>query len=148
MAGLLAFLVIFVGAPLTELYLLIEVGSRIGALPTVALCLLTAALGGVLVRWQGIGVMMRLRETMARREVPAIEMLEGAAVLVAGVLLMLPGFVSDTLGLLLLIPPLRRAAILFLLRRKGGPRVRADIHVYTRDRHSGRIIEVDHTTDE
>ena len=148
MAGLLAFLVIFVAAPLTELYLLIEVGSRIGALPTVALCLLTAALGGVLVRWQGIGVMMRLRETMARREVPAIEMLEGAAVLVAGVLLMLPGFVTDTLGLLLLIPPLRRAAVLFLLRRIGGPRVRTDIHVYTRDRHSGRIIEVDHTTDE
>ncbi len=148
MAGLLAFLLVFVGAPLTELYLLIEVGSRIGALPTVALCLLTAALGGVLVRWQGIGVMMRLRETMARHEVPAIEMLEGAAILLAGVLLMLPGFVTDTLGLLLLIPPLRQAAIYHLLRRKGGPHGRAEFHVYTRDRHSGRIIEVDHKTDE
>ena len=148
MIGLLIFLTIFIGAPLVELYLLIQVGSRIGALSTISLCLFTAALGGLLVRWQGLSVLMRVREALGREEVPALELLEGAAILIAGVLLMLPGFVTDTLGFLLLIPPLRQALILYFLRRRGVLKRPANIHVYTRDGQTYRVIEIERHSDD
>ena len=108
---MLWFLLLFVGAPLIELYFLIQVGSVIGALPTILLTILTAVVGGALVRFQGVGVLMRVRAMMEQGEVPALEVLDGAALLLAGFALLLPGFVTDAIGFLLLIPPLRRALI-------------------------------------
>jgi UPF0716 protein FxsA len=105
------FLLLFVGLPLIELYLLIEVGSVIGALPTIALSILTALIGGTLVRIQGFSVLMRVRDAMARNEVPALELLDGALLLMAGILLLLPGLVTDVVGFLLLVPVLRRLLI-------------------------------------
>lgn len=116
---LLIFLIIFVGAPLAELYVLIEVGSEIGALPTIALSVFTALLGGALVRLQGFAVIFRAQEMMARGEAPAIEMLEGAMLLVVGLALLLPGFITDAVGFLLLITPIRRAVIVWVLRSRG-----------------------------
>ena len=115
----LVFLVIFVAAPLVELYLLIEVGSEIGALPTIALSIFTAVLGGALVRLQGFAVLFRVQSAMARGEVPALELLEGAMLLVVGLALLLPGFITDAVGFLLLVPPIRRAVIMWYLRRRG-----------------------------
>ncbi|MCP5305398.1 MAG: FxsA family protein [Chromatiaceae bacterium] len=108
----LIFLFIFVAAPLIELYLLIEVGSEIGALPTILLSIFTAVLGGALVRMQGLAVLFRAQAQMANREVPAFELLEGVLLVLAGLMLLLPGFVTDTLGFLLLLPSLRRWLIL------------------------------------
>jgi UPF0716 protein FxsA len=105
------FLLLFVGVPLTELYLLIEVGSQIGALPTIGLSVLTALLGGALARIQGFSVLMRVRDAIARNQMPALEMLDGALLLVAGLALLLPGFFTDILGFLLLVPMLRRLLI-------------------------------------
>jgi len=116
---LLVFLVVFVGAPLVELYVLIEVGSEIGALPTIALSIFTALLGGLLVRLQGFSVLFRAQEQMARQEVPAIELLEGAMLLVVVLALLLPGCITDAVGFLLLITPVRRAVIIWLLRSGG-----------------------------
>ena len=116
---LLVFLVIFVGAPLIELYVLIEVGGEIGALPTIALSIFTALLGGLLVRLQGFSVLFRAQEQMAREEVPAIELLEGAMLLLVGLALLLPGFITDAIGFLLLITPIRRAVIIRVLRSRG-----------------------------
>jgi UPF0716 protein FxsA len=116
---LLVFLVIFVGAPLVELYVLIEVGGEIGALPTIALSVFTALLGGLLARLQGFSVLFRAQEQMAREELPAIELLEGAMLLVVGLALLLPGFITDAIGFLLLITPVRRAVIIRLLRSRG-----------------------------
>ncbi|MCB1790474.1 MAG: FxsA family protein [Gammaproteobacteria bacterium] len=116
---LLIFLTIFVGAPLIELYLLIEVGSVIGALPTIALSLFTAALGGWLVRMQGFAVLFRAQAAMAANEIPAIELVEGALLLLVGLALLLPGFVTDAVGFLLLIPPLRRWVIVRWLKSRG-----------------------------
>lgn len=107
------FLLLFIGLPLIEIYFLIKVGSVIGAIPTIAIGILTAILGTWLVRHQGFGVLMRVRESMARDEVPALELLDGALLLVAGLFLLLPGFLTDIAGFLLLIPPLRR----WLVRR-------------------------------
>ncbi len=107
-------------APLVELYLLIQVGSVIGALPTILLSIFTAVLGAGLVRMEGLSVLFRVQQTLARREVPALEMMEGAVLLVAGVLLFFPGFITDTVGFLLLVPQVRRWLILVLLRRGGA----------------------------
>ena len=104
---------LFIGLPLIEIYFLIKVGSVIGALPTVAISILTAILGTWLVRHQGFGVLMRVRDAIARDQVPALELLDGALILVAGLFLLLPGFLTDIVGFLLLVPPLRR----FLIRR-------------------------------
>lgn len=105
------FILILIGIPLIEIYFLIEVGSEIGALRTIGLSVLTALLGTTLVRHQGFGVLMRVREASDRGDVPALEMLDGALLLVAGLFLLLPGFFTDGAGFLLLIPPLRRLLI-------------------------------------
>lgn len=118
---------LFIVIPLLELYVLIEVGSWIGAAPTIALVVLTAVVGAVLLRWQGFGLLRRARAMLLAGELPAIEMLEGALIVVAGALLLVPGFVTDTVGFLLLVPWVRRGAILWFLSRRGligaaGPR--------------------------
>lgn len=109
----LLFLLLIIGLPLIEIYFLIEVGSEIGALPTIALTIFTALLGTWLVRVQGFGILARVRATMDRGEVPALEAMDGAMVLTAGLMLLLPGFLTDALGFLLLVPPLRA----WLIRR-------------------------------
>jgi len=111
------FLVIFVVVPLIELYFMLEVGEVFGAFNTVFLVVLTAVIGGVLVRQQGFSTMMRMRETAARGEPPALEMLESGVLLLCGIMLLLPGFITDALGFLLLIPPLRKAFVLWGLKR-------------------------------
>lgn len=119
MPGVLIFLLVFVGAPLVELYVLIEVGSDIGALPTILLSIFTAALGGWLVRHQGLSVLFRVQRMLDAGEMPAVELIEGALLLVTGLLLLLPGFITDGLGFLVLIPPVRRLLIVGFLRRRG-----------------------------
>ena len=119
---LLILLAVFVGAPLVELYVLIEVGGEIGAIPTIALSVFTAVLGGLLVRMQGLSVVLRVQQALGREELPAIELLEGAVLLATGVLLLLPGFITDALGFLLLIPALRRALVVNWLKRRGNLR--------------------------
>jgi len=109
----LAFLLV----PLAEIYVLIQVGGVIGALPTVALVVFTAVLGATLIRAQGLATVARIRSSLDRGEVPAVEILEGACLLVAGALLLTPGFVTDSVGFLLLLPVLRRSMILGLLDR-------------------------------
>jgi UPF0716 protein FxsA len=107
----LLFILLFIGLPLIEIYFLIQVGSEIGAFSTILLSILTAVIGAWLVRHQGFGILMRVREMLDRGEVPAIELMDGALILAAGLFLLLPGFLTDSLGFLLLIPPLRRSLI-------------------------------------
>ncbi len=118
---------LFLLVPLLEIYLLIKVGGIIGALPTVFMVVFTAVLGALLLRVQGFSTLARVRSTLERGGIPAVEMLEGAVLLVAGALLLTPGFFTDAIGFLCLIPSLRRAMIRRLLRNVvmkgfGGPR--------------------------
>jgi UPF0716 protein FxsA len=115
------FLLLFVGIPLVELYFLIQVGSEIGAVPTIGLSIVTALLGGGLVRLQGFSVLMRVRDAAERDQVPALELLDGALLLVAGLVLLLPGFFTDALGFLLLVPALRRSLIARFVRVVRDP---------------------------
>jgi len=119
MNPLLIFLLLFVGVPLTELYFLIKVGAQIGAFPTIFLTVFTALLGGWMVRLQGFSTLQRVREAMERGEMPAIEMLEGAILLICGVLLLLPGFITDVVGFIFLIPPVRRWLLTVGLQSSG-----------------------------
>jgi len=109
-------LLLFVLVPVVEIYFLIQVGGLIGALPTVLLVILTAVAGASLVRYQGLSTMGRLQATLARGEVPAVEMLEGMILLVGAVLLLTPGFVTDAVGFACLIPALRHALALRALK--------------------------------
>jgi len=94
----------FLLVPLVEIYVLIQVGSVIGALPTVILVVLTAVIGVGLLRSQGLRTWMRAQEQLARGLLPAVELLEGMLLMLAGAFLLTPGFVTDTLGFLLLVP--------------------------------------------
>ena len=114
---LLVLLVLFVAAPLAEIYVLISVGGEIGALNTIALCILTAVLGATLIRIQGMSTLLRIRAALDRGELPAVEMLEGAQLVIAGGLLLTPGFVTDSFGFVLLVPAVRHAIALHVVER-------------------------------
>jgi UPF0716 protein FxsA len=105
---------LFLIVPIIEIYLLIKVGSLIGGLPTVAALLLISLLGAYLVRSQGFRIINQVREELARGRLPAAQMLDGALVLIGGLLLMTPGFFTDFLGIFFLIPATRRLIKLWL----------------------------------
>lgn len=102
---------LFIAVPLLELYVLIEVGSDLGGFTTIALCLLTAAIGGILIRIQGIMTLLDARKRMAAGEIPANHGLHGLMLAAAGLFLFLPGFITDTLGFMLLVPAIRQFII-------------------------------------
>lgn len=104
----LLILLLLVGTPLVEIWAFIEIGGRIGTGPTIALVVLTAIVGTLLLRIQGLGVIERARADLARGEPPVAAVFDGASLLIAGLLLLTPGFFTDAVGGLLLIPPLRR----------------------------------------
>jgi UPF0716 protein FxsA len=104
----LILLLIIVGVPIIELILLIEVGGQIGALYTVGLVIVTAAIGVTLVRLQGLSAMARAQASLDENKLPVGEAVDGVFLLIAGGMLLFPGFISDTIGLLLLIPIVRR----------------------------------------
>jgi UPF0716 protein FxsA len=91
--------------------LLVTVGGVVGVGWTIFLVVLTAVIGASLVRSQGISTLARSQEILARGDLPAVELLEGVALLIAGALLLTPGFFTDGVGFLLLVPPLRRRLI-------------------------------------
>lgn len=99
--------ILFLIVPVIEIYLLIKVGSLIGAVPTVATLLLISLAGAWLVRHQGFRILGRIQAELSQGRLPAAEMLDGALVLVGGVLLLTPGFFTDFLGLFFLIPVTR-----------------------------------------
>ena len=94
--------------PLVELYVIVAVAGSIGILPTLALLVAISVTGSWLVRREGLGVYRRCRQMWAARQNPTDDLLDGLLVLAAGLMLLTPGFVTDALGLVLLVPPVRR----------------------------------------
>lgn len=107
------FFVLFLLFPLAELFVLIKVGSSIGALATILLLVLSGIAGVLLLRMAGFATAWRARERLARGELPEREMLQGLMMAIGGGLLFLPGFISDVLALIVLFPPTRN----FLFRQ-------------------------------
>lgn len=118
---------LLVAVPLIEIALFIELGGWLGLWPTLGVVVLTALVGALLLRAQGLATMGEIRGRLDRGEDPSGPLANGALILVAGVVLMTPGFFTDAVGLALLLPPVRAATIRVLARRlvtvvaKGGP---------------------------
>ncbi len=108
---------LFVGVPILEIWLFLLVGGRIGTINTILVIILTAAAGTQLVRQQGLAVLRRAQEATNQGRLPANELLDGVLILVAGVLLLTPGFFTDAVGFMLLIPPTRAVVRRMIMER-------------------------------
>jgi UPF0716 protein FxsA len=125
MMGAMAVLLflLFIGLPLLELFVIVEVAGALGILPTLALLVTVSLLGSWLVRREGLGVVRRARAMLDAGELPTGEVVDGVLLVFAGALLLTPGFVTDAVGLLLLIPPSRaltRRVLTGRFRRRIG----------------------------
>lgn len=107
----------FLAVPILEIYLLIQVGEVIGAGWTIMLVVLTAVIGVWLLRIQGLSTLTRAQQRLQENQLPAREILEGMALVVAGALLLTPGFFTDAIGFLLLLPPTRIALVSLVASR-------------------------------
>ncbi|MCB9721839.1 MAG: membrane protein FxsA [Candidatus Omnitrophica bacterium] len=129
-------LLLFTVVPAVELMILIEVGSHIGSLNTILLILLTGVLGASLARLQGFIVVRKIQTSLNGGNLPSGELLDGLMILVGGITLLTPGFVTDTLGFLLLIP-FTRNLIKGLVRHKMEDMLRKGQIVQFRGRGQG-----------
>ena len=109
--------ILFLVVPFVEIYLLVEIGARIGAPWTILLVVLTAIVGAWLVRVQGLATWRRFQVSLSRNELPATALVEGLWLLIAGALLLTPGFFTDAVGFACLIPPFRRTLIRYFVQR-------------------------------
>jgi UPF0716 protein FxsA len=134
---------IFLFVPLIEIYFLIQVGDVIGAGFTIFMVVLTALIGAALVRFQGLTTLARAQSEMLSNRMPALEVIEGALLLLAGALLLIPGFVSDALGFIILIPPLRQRLVQRFLKKRVMP---VDGQVYDGESREAdeRIIDIEY----
>ena len=113
------FFLLFIGLPALEIFLLIKIGGQVGALNTVALIFLTAIIGIYFAKLQGIQTLKSGMVNLYQNKIPVYEMMSGASIAIAALLLIIPGFFTDSVGFLLLIPFTRR--IFFKLAFKNKP---------------------------
>ncbi len=114
---LLKLFLAFTIIPIIEIYLLIEIGSMFGALTAVTLVILTGFLGAFLARMQGLQTLYRIQESLREGRMPSGELLDALLIVIAGLVLLTPGFLTDSVGFLLLIPATRNS-IKYWLRRQ------------------------------
>jgi UPF0716 protein FxsA len=100
---------LFLVVPFVEIFVLIQVGHVLGALPTVALLVAVSVVGAWLVKREGLHTLRRAQEQIRMGQVPGQELVDGVLILFAGVLLLTPGFLTDVLGVIILLPPVRTA---------------------------------------
>jgi UPF0716 protein FxsA len=113
---LLILLLVFIAVPIAEIYVIIQVGEAIGALPTIAILIADSVIGSWLLRSQGRAAWRRFNQAIAERRPPAREVVDGVLIVFGGALLIPPGFISDVFGLLLLLPPTRAIIRVLLVR--------------------------------
>jgi UPF0716 protein FxsA len=137
-----ALILIFIVVPLAELYVILKIGDIIGWAPTLALLVADSLLGSWLMRSQGRAVWRRFQETMQAGRIPHREVFDGVLVIFGGAFLITPGFITDVIGVVLLLPPTRSLVRRWLIRRggrmfgfsvatgrRGGPSARQDSDV-------------------
>ena len=136
----------FLLIPFFEIYVLLKMGGLIGAMPTVMLVVFTAVLGAWMLRQQGFATWQRLQAGLAQGQPPVLEMIEGPILLVGGALLLTPGFFTDILGFICLLPMTRKKLALYLIEKNlvmatGGPFQR-------RPSDHGNVIEGEYKKDD
>ncbi|MGH1464053.1 MAG: FxsA family protein [Cognatishimia sp.] len=144
----------FLAVPLIEIALFIQIGGVIGLMPTLAIVILTAIAGTWLVRTQGAMAMGNLRRSFSELNDPTEPLAHGAMILIAGALLLTPGFFTDAVGFALLMPPVRLAVMRYVRKRikvqsfsmgpqSGGPQSRAQGYDPRRDSTDSDVIDGD-----
>lgn len=108
---------LFIVVPLVELYVIIQVGQSIGALNVIGLLIVMSIAGGWLMKQQGLGVLRRVQDQLHDGQVPGREIVDGFLILFGGALMLTPGFLTDVLGIALLLPPFRAVVRAGLARR-------------------------------
>ena len=114
---LLKLFLAFTIIPIIEIYLLIEIGSMFGALTAVMLVILTGFLGAFLARMQGLQTLYRIQESLREGRMPSGDLLDALLIVIAGLVLLTPGFLTDSVGFLLLIPSTRNSIISWMQRQ-------------------------------
>ena len=114
-----SFLLLFIGIPALEVFLMIKIGGTIGALNTVSLIFLTAVIGVYFAKIEGIKTMRSGVMNLYQNKIPVYEMISGASIAIAALLLIIPGFFTDTIGFLLLIPFTRKILISFFVKNQN-----------------------------
>ena len=113
-------LMLFIAVPVAELYILIEVGKRIGSLTTIGIIILTGILGAYLVKSQGFIILKKIQNDLNEGIMPGDSLIQGAIILAGGILLLTPGFVTDIAGFIFLIPVSRNIVKKYLLKWLKG----------------------------
>jgi UPF0716 protein FxsA len=113
------FFFIFIGLPAVEIFLMIEIGGKLGAFNTISLIFLSAIIGVYLAKLQGIQTLRSGMVNLYQNKVPIYELMSGASIAIAALLLIIPGFFTDTVGFLLLIPFTRRILFYIALKKKS-----------------------------
>ncbi|MBA7551526.1 hypothetical protein ES705_44069 [subsurface metagenome] len=113
-------LILFVIVPVTELYILIEVGKKIGSLTTIGIIILTGIIGAYLVKGQGFMILKKIQNDLNEGIMPGDSLIQGAIILVGGIFLLTPGFVTDVIGFIFLIPVSRGVVKKYLLKWLKG----------------------------
>ena len=113
-------LILFVLVPVTELYILIEVGKKIGSLTTIGIIILTGIIGAYLVKGQGFMILKKIQNDLNEGIMPGDSLIQGVIILTGGILLLTPGFVTDIVGFIFLIPVSRNVVKKYLLKWLKG----------------------------
>ena len=146
----------FIAVPIAEIYVLIEVGGRIGVLNTIGFVILTAVVGAALVRSQGLATLARVQNAINDPAGPGTVLIEGALILFAGALLLTPGFLTDGLGFFLLLPPSRawlasgiakRAVVMASAGMQGRPGFHPGPGATRQGSAQGGVIDGEYTRD-
>ena len=138
-----SFFLLFIGVPALEVFLMIKIGGKIGALNTVSLIFLTAIIGLYFAKLEGIKTMRSGVMNLYQNKIPIYEIISGASIAIAALLLIIPGFFTDTIGFLLLIPFTRKILISFFIKKKTTSNNQEDINIL-----DGEVIEDKNKKDE
>ncbi len=138
-----SFFLLFIGVPALEVFLMIKIGGKIGALNTVLLIFLTAIIGLYFAKLEGIKTMRSGVMNLYQNKIPIYEMVSGASIALAALFLIIPGFFTDTIGFLLLIPFSRKILINLFIKKKTTQKKQEDVNVL-----DGEIIEDKNKRDE
>ena len=130
------FFLLFIGLPALEIFLLIKIGGQVGALNTVALIFLTAIIGIYFAKLQGIKTLKSGMVNLYQNKIPVYEMMSGASIAIAALLLIIPGFFTDSVGFLLLIPFTRRIFFKLAFKNKPMPDIKKE-----NDTIDGEVID-------
>ena len=121
-------LILFIVVPVAELYVLIEVGKKIGSLTTIGIIIFTGILGAYLVKNQGFLILKKIQNDLNDGIMPGDSLIQGAIILVGGILLLTPGFITDTVGFIFLIPASRNVLKKYLLKWLKGKIAEGNIY--------------------